>query len=110
MFLKQRAIIRRAFWRRIEIEYEISLTKLMGDKLDPFHHMDYSEWHINRMSYRMFDQTRDLALKVISSKIVDRMHSKSQKFDPSKLNNKIMLLNSKYREMSRIESQMMSKR
>jgi hypothetical protein len=44
--LRQRAILRRAFWRKIELEYEVSLAKELGLQLDPWHHVPYNEWKV----------------------------------------------------------------
>jgi len=108
--LRQRAILRRAFWRKIEIEYEVSLAKELGLQLDPWHHVPYNEWKASRnikSNNNQFDILRLGAVARISSETVKNMNSDSAEFDPSQLNYRIGLLNNKYTSMSRFEKNIM---
>ena len=95
--LRSRAVLRRAFWRKIEIEYEQSLTELMDDKLDPFHYMKWEDFITYQKSERtgMSDISRSKALTKIASPTVAKMHQ-DKSFDPMKMEYRISLLNRKY--------------
>lgn len=57
MYLRQRAVLRRAHWHKIELEYEQSLAEQMGF-LDPFHYVDYNEWRTGKLFSQVIDLKR----------------------------------------------------
>jgi hypothetical protein len=68
--LKNKAVLRRAFWRKIEIEYEMSLIANTDDQIDPYHRLSYTLWKEQQEVERKetkFDKLRKSALEKIKS-------------------------------------------
>ena len=113
--IRQRATLRRAFWRKIELEFESQLALefeaagiINADDdndewmLDPLHKVDYRQWVRGEIQFDEeevegidFNEVRQTCVDQTVSTILDDL-----KFNPIKPQYRQMLLRQKYTELT----------
>jgi hypothetical protein len=69
-------VLRRAHWRKIELEYEVDLAEKMGF-LDPLHLVKYQDWQNGGFRSRLIDAKRKHYIDSIFSNTAFKLFNNS---------------------------------